>query len=530
MNFNENECEIDEEKDEEILSSDDDLILLLEDEVEEQTSSEYWNVLVVDDEESVHSITKIILKELKFENRCLQIFDAYSDEEARQIMIEEPDIAVVLLDVVMKEDDSGLKFIRYVREELGNKLVRIILRTGQPGQAPERKVIIDYDINDYKLKSEITADKLFVSVLTAIRSYKDIMILDNSKKSLETIIKSSSQLYKNQSFKNLITSMLVQLNSILRIGKDDSDQIISSLEACKKIDSFYIESALGEYIDLIGKKIDETLPLNILELINKAVLQKENVYAEQNFASYFQSSLGDENIIHIKKRKEFDEMEKDLTDIFCSNISMAFDNFFLKQEINTSQKEIIFTLGEIAESRSNETGFHVKRVAEYSKLLAIEAGLPEEEAELLSIASTMHDVGKLGIPDSILNKPGKLTFEEFECIKTHSLVGYNMLKNSNGKVIKVASIIALQHHEKFDGSGYPNGVRGNNIDLYARIVAIADVFDALASKRVYKDAWELGRIIQLFRSETGKHFDPKLSNILLDNINKIVHIKNSFPD
>ncbi|HEY9062759.1 MAG TPA: DUF3369 domain-containing protein [Pseudobacteroides sp.] len=511
-------------------SVDDEMILLLDNDEEQKECLDYWNILVVDDEASVHSITKIILEEFKYGDKGLKIYDAYTEEEAMRIITEQPEIAVVLLDVVMNSDDSGFKFIKYVREELGNKLVRIILRTGQPGQAPERKVIIDYDINDYKLKSEITADRLFVSVFTALRSYNDMKVLEDSKKSLEKIIKSSHELYKNQSFNSLIASMLLQLNSIL-IGSNVVEvSDVSILEATKKGDSFYIESAVGCCFDCIGKRIEDALPQKSLEMINKAVREKDKVYEEQNFVSYFQSSLGSENIIFIKNNKEFNELERDLTEIFCSNISMAFDNFYLKQEINTSHKEIIFTLGEIAETRSNETGFHVKRVAEYSRVIAIESGLSEEEAELISIASTMHDVGKLGIPDSILNKPGKLTSDEFECIKTHSSIGYNMLKHSKGKIISVASVIALQHHEKYDGTGYPNRLSGEEIDLHARIVAIADVFDALASKRVYKESWDIERIIELFKNEAGKHFDPRLTAIFLNNIDYMLNIKNSFPD
>ena len=202
----------------------------------------------------------------------------------------------------------------------------------------------------------------------------------------------------------------------------------------------------------------------------------------------------------------------------------------LNDEITNTQKEIIYTMGEIAETRSKETGHHVKRVAEYSKLLALKLGLPKEEAELLKLASPMHDIGKVGIPDAILNKPGKLTFEEFEVMKTHAQIGYEMLKHSNKPILQTASIVARDHHEKWNGKGYPRGLKGDDIHIYGRITAVADVFDALGSDRAYKKAWEDERIFNLFKEERGEHFDPKIIDIFFENLDEIFEIRNRFKD
>jgi response regulator RpfG family c-di-GMP phosphodiesterase len=156
--------------------------------------------------------------------------------------------------------------------------------------------------------------------------------------------------------------------------------------------------------------------------------------------------------------------------------------------------------------------------------------MSEGEAELIRLASPMHDIGKLAIPDEILNKPGKLTNEEFEVIKTHSVLGYDMLKNSDKAIMKAAATIALEHHEKFDGTGYPIGLRGDNIHIYGRITAVADVFDALGSDRVYKKAWPLNDILELSREERGRHFDPVLVDILFGNLEEFLIIKESLAD
>ncbi|MDZ5472008.1 7TM diverse intracellular signaling domain-containing protein [Bacillus sp. 31A1R] len=195
-----------------------------------------------------------------------------------------------------------------------------------------------------------------------------------------------------------------------------------------------------------------------------------------------------------------------------------------------TQKEVVFTMGEVIEARSKETSNHVKRVAEYSKIIAQGYGLAERECEYLKMASPMHDIGKIGIPDAILNKPGKLTSEEFELIKTHTTIGYGMLKHSSRDIFKIAAVIAHQHHEKFDGTGYPQGLKGKQIDIHARITALADVFDALGSDRVYKKAWELDQILNLINEERGKHFDPKLVDVFFENIESLLSIKEKFPD
>lgn len=209
------------------------------------------------------------------------------------------------------------------------------------------------------------------------------------------------------------------------------------------------------------------------------------------------------------------------------NIDEVID---LHQEIVDTQKEIIFTMGAIGETRSKETGLHVKRVAEYSRLLALLYELGDEEAELLKMASPMHDIGKVGIPDNILHKPGKLNDEEWVIMKTHAMLGYEMLKNSSRPIMKTAAIVAKEHHEKWNGSGYPEGKSGEDIHIYGRITAIADVFDALGHDRSYKKAWKMDDILELFRKERGKHFDPILIDIFFANLDKFLKIKDEFKE
>jgi len=202
----------------------------------------------------------------------------------------------------------------------------------------------------------------------------------------------------------------------------------------------------------------------------------------------------------------------------------------LNDAIEETQREVIYAMGEIGETRSKETGNHVKRVAHYSKELALLYGLSHEEASLLQMASPMHDIGKVGIPDSILNAPRKLTADEWVTMQTHAQLGFDMLKSSNKKILQAAATVAHQHHEKWDGSGYPRSLSGEEIHIYGRITAVADVFDALGSERVYKKAWELEDILELFKNESGKHFEPKLIELFIDNLDIFLEIRDKYVD
>ncbi|MCH9814328.1 MAG: HD domain-containing protein [Epsilonproteobacteria bacterium] len=213
--------------------------------------------------------------------------------------------------------------------------------------------------------------------------------------------------------------------------------------------------------------------------------------------------------------------------VYLTDITAVIE---LQDEIEQTQIEIVELMGMIGETRSRETGNHVRRVAEYSKLLALKLGLSEKEAEIIRIASPMHDIGKVGIPDAILNKPGRLTVDEFEIMKEHATLGYELLKNSDKEILQVAAIIAHEHHEKYNGKGYPRGLKGEAIHIYGRIVAVADVFDALGSERVYKKAWELDRILTLFKEERGESFDPKIIDLLFENLEAFLVIQSKYQD
>lgn len=199
------------------------------------------------------------------------------------------------------------------------------------------------------------------------------------------------------------------------------------------------------------------------------------------------------------------------------------------KEIHATQLKIIQRLGRAAEYKDNETGMHVIRMSQYSHILALAMGMTEADADLLMSAAPMHDIGKIGIPDRVLQKPGKLDAEEWIIMQTHAAIGEQILGDSgSSELLELARTVAISHHEKWDGSGYPNGLKGDQIPLAGRVVAIADVFDALTSERPYKKAWSIDDAVGLLEAEAGKHFDPNLVPLFIKALPQILEIKNNF--
>ncbi|XQF92088.1 response regulator [Pseudoalteromonas espejiana] len=243
----------------------------------------------------------------------------------------------------------------------------------------------------------------------------------------------------------------------------------------------------------------------------------------------FVTALGDES-------DEFKGFELGAVDYITKPISPAIVRARVKTHLSLVQAEqlkqahvdLVHRLGRAAEYKDTDTGEHIARMSQYSKLLALEFGMSEQHAELLRQAAPMHDVGKIGIPDAILLKPGRLTSEEFDYMKQHAVIGAQILANSSSQLLQLAHTLAIEHHEKWDGSGYPNALIGEEISIEGRIVAIADVFDALTSKRPYKEAWSIEQTLAHLQEQAGKHFDPQLISLFVNKLDDIVAIKNAY--
>ena len=287
--------------------------------------------------------------------------------------------------------------------------------------------------------------------------------------------------------------------------------------------------------EYIGKTVYDISPQELASIYNQADLELLENKSSQIYESKLRTPLQTDRDVVFNKAIFTDLAGEpaviigaiqDITDIKSAEKRLMKVN----EEIIETQKEVIYTLGQIIESRSQEAAKHVIRVAEYCYLLALKYGFSQEDAMLLKIAAPMHDIGKIGIPDHILNKPGALTKEEFEIIKTHTTIGYDIMKKSNHKIMKLAASIALSHHERWDGSGYPDAIDGENINIYSRMVSIADVFDAVSHKRCYKDAWVLEDVKNYILEQRTIMFDPKIVDLFFENWEGILAIREEYSD
>lgn len=497
-----------------------------------------WKVLVVDDDLSVHELTRMALRDFQFEGRPVEILGAYSGAEAQQLAADHPDAAMMLLDVVMEQEDSGLGVVRHVRDVLRNRRIRIVLRTGQPGSAPEQDIISGYDINDYKEKTELTSRKLFTLMHSCLRGFRDICIIEENKHGLEQIIESSADLFRTDSLNQLTRGVLSQLETLLHLrGGFFARSIPRTTQpnggvalVPEREGGIHVVAATGTFVGFEGKNALDMLPPEAHERLQQAMASGEGQYWDDKFIGVFRSGSAVDCVIYLMGVRPMQEFDRHLIELFSRNAGISFENLRLREEVEETQRELVYRLGGAVETRSKETGGHVRRVAEMSRLLATLAGLSDHDATILKHASPMHDVGKIGISDAILNKPGALTDTEWLAMKRHTLIGYELFQGSEREILRVSGLLSLEHHEKWDGSGYPLGKRGEEIHITARITALVDVFDAMLSKRVYKEPWPLQRVVSALREQSGLHFDPTLVDLMLEHLDRFVAIRAQHAD
>lgn len=495
-------------------------------------NNESWKVLIIDDDNFIHRIIKEMNKNLEFDGEKINFISAYNYNESIDILTKNEDIALVLLDVFLEEQYTGLMIAKYIREDLKNNDIRIVLMTGKGYMSLQEQIILDYDINGYENKSDLFSKKMNTVILSSLRSFRDINLIKTNKKSMEKVVSSITKLYEKDALNDFLVSSLCHLSSVINQCNGRGNCAINSFAAIRESNSniFRIVGGNGKYKDNIGKTIRETVSSSDIVRFNNIYVGGEHKLYPDCYIARYKSTAGNQAMIYIENKNIIHHIDMELLDVFHKSISATYDSLCLNIEIEETQKEILYTLGEVTEARSEETGSHVKRVSKYCELLAEEYGLSPRETMILTHATPIHDIGKVAIPDRILLKPGKLTTEEFNIVKTHTTIGFNILKNSKREILKAAAIVAHEHHERYDGKGYPRGLKGEEIHIYGRISAIADVFDALGSPRVYKKAWVMNDVLKYFREEQGKHFDPKLVDILFDNLDRFLEIKEKYSD
>lgn len=356
-----------------------------------------------------------------------------------------------------------------------------------------------------------TANKIAYTIICSIVKF-------NIKDLEDKIFMLQGELANNYLYISEYRALLNKSTAVVRIKNGNIGYINKS---CEKMFGYSEKEIIGKSIFFV---IDDTARMhkaaNIMwrRLVNNGYAKAQLMCSHKNGSrinvqAYFM-------IVKLtSKTTEIVGILNDVTEIYN-----------IQKELVNIQKDVIFAMGAVSEGRSKETRNHVKRVSEYSYLLAKLYGLGDNKSNLIRIASPMHDIGKIAIPDSILHKQGKLTKDEYDIMKTHAMKGYEMLNFSKREVIQVAAQISLTHHEWWNGEGYPYNISGYDIPLFGRITAIADVFDALSNDRCYKKAWPIDEVVDYIIEHKGKQFEPYLVDLFINNLDDFLRIKSLFDD
>jgi len=322
------------------MAEQDDVLYLIDDTgaVPEDSSARKWKIAVIDDDQAVHEGTRFALSDYTLNGQGLEILSAYSAAEGRALILKHPDIAAVLLDVIMETDIAGLELVEYIRNEIRNETVRIILRTGQPGQAPERRVIVQYDINDYKAKTELTADKLFTSLTAALRSYQQLERMVQTRRGLEIIIDAASTLYDFKSMQRLAEGVLTQLASLLNV--DCAGILVLRDDGNTSGDDFSVLAGSGCYSRFIGSAGPKSLDPDLRSMVEAAFRRRKNEFADQRTVLYIRTGSGREVVVLLQAERQLSETDRSLVEIFGSRLSIAFDNVILYQQLHEANTQL----------------------------------------------------------------------------------------------------------------------------------------------------------------------------------------------
>lgn len=488
-----------------------------------------WKVAIIDDEPSVHQVTSLVLRRFTFDGRPIEFVSAYSAEEAKRVLQEHRDVAVALVDVVMEEDDSGLTLIRWVREELGNAVIRLVVRTGQPAMAPEEVVIQRYEVNDYRLKTELTDTRLRTTLSTALRNYRDLVTVERSRHALERMVDGATSSWRATDLDSFVRSVLDNATGLL-LSEDGELRSCNALAVRKGLQEYEVIGGTGPYSELAGQRAQDILSSEAWTACEEALKADSAAFRGTWFAAPLPISSSERSVLVLGYPDELQPIEHQVLSAYTTTVRLAADNHYLSRRVERAQRDMLFFLGEVVERRSESTGNHVRRVSRLVQLMTRSIYDDVSIAEEWGLASSLHDVGKAAIPDAILHKPGALTEEEYDLIRTHTTIGHELLTRSDDAFFRVASDIALSHHERWDGNGYPHLVSGDTIPHPARLTAIADVFDALTHARCYKAAWSLEETRDFMRRERGRQFDPGLVDAFLALHSEVDSVFAMYPD
>lgn len=445
---------------------------------------ERTKILIVDDSKTVHSELTAILSDIYLNGKVLDIEHAYGFEDFRKIFVPEK-YALVITDLVMERDDSGIQVINHIRHTCNDKRTRIILMTANPEKIPSDLLTKDYDVNAYLEKNHLSPFSMKLTVLSMLKTYEDIVSLERAIVTLENVTANATEM----SLEELLINTFFQARTFLSLKRPDI-------------------------------KLNGEIFVNNERIFPPKFIKSEPLEHRYDFLTKVHENR---ILFNVYSSKELNTLEISYVRSLLKNLQRSV----ISTRYPDVEEEFVIMLSKVVEAKSEETGDHVNRVAELSGYLAEALGFNSSDANLIKKASALHDIGKVGVPDYILNKPEKLNDKEFAVIKEHSMIGFEILRDSTLNVFEIGAVVALEHHERWDGTGYPYGLQGEEIAIEARIVQVADVFEALTHDRCYRPAWPVEKAVEYMNDMKGRQFDPKVVEAFNKHLKDMIAIVTS---
>lgn len=479
---------------------------------QQELPQDRWKILIVDDEPEVHAVTKLALSDFSFLGRGLEFHSAYSGEEARELATSNPDAAIILLDVVMETDDAGLRVAKFIREDLGNRFTRIILRTGQPGQAPERTVIVNYDINDYKSKTELTAQKLFTAVMSSLRSYRDIISIDHSRQGLEKVIASATNLFALQSMEHFVDGLVQQLSWVMGGARQT---LYAAAGRSPNPEQMIIRAAYGEDADqLMNQQIKAALPKSVLPEVDKVVRSHGICYGEDFVLAYCPSQCRPQGALLCMTglTRPLNDSEKELLQLFADNVQLAHDNVICLQDTDHLLAGLVARLMDLEQEAVAQSLHKQSAFVQVAHRLAEGLGMSPARVQQTATAATLYERAE-GLFAVMDQQPASKISPCQERLKR----AVRPLNMADSDIAQIAYRALNERLERWDGLGLPAGKQGQAIAQESQVLVLAFHFCKLAQQDL--DAEQL---LACLEDERGRHFSPSLLDVIKQNLNEFL--------
>lgn len=468
-----------------------------------------WRVLIVDDDQEVHALTRIALRDCRCQDRGIEFLEASDVRRARELLQCHDDIAIAFIDVVMDTDHAGLDLVTYIRREMRNRSIRLILRTGQPGVAPERQVIRDYDINDYIAKASVSAAKLYTTTVAALRTFdhitsleRDRDALDRVRVGLETVVDASAALGAVDTIESFATQLLKQFGRLLHCTS--RTLLVQAAEPL-------VHGAHAHY-DVLAKAGHFKHDADALDDPAVRVPIEEGLKAGRSivhggvFIGYFPVRDGLVHLLYVDGAAE--DADLPVLEQLSRQICVTFDGLDRERKRRLVLTELILMLCDLIESRSHDSANRTRRVAELAQMLGQAAGLDRTECDTLFLLAVLQWVGPLARLDAA-PAPERAPLSSMAAARPRA-IDHDQGGRANLGILRLAALVAAQRDERVDGSGTPDGLQGASIHVYSRIITIAQAFDAALGNDEAADGPAVMRAVEVLQEGRGTRFDAEL--------------------